>query len=200
MMVIGDESGANLSMDRNEIMARNNGSTKRDLSLSFGTSEFHQSVVNLPSTVADTFTTFRGLQVSGTLADTFESDDCYLQYIPGIVLNPTEAPVWLIFDATLPSDSPNSLGVIIEGSANTVGLSQTVEMYDWISGIYEEVDVRSASLNTDAIVTVDVSANISDCVQAGTGAVRSRFGWRKDGFIFVYPWTISIDQVIWTTD
>jgi hypothetical protein len=150
-------------------------------------------------TVADSFTTFRGFHVSGELEDTFASDDSYLKHNPGITLFPNEAPVWLIFDGTLPSDDPSSLSITLEASVDTVGLSQTIEMFNWSSGAYEEIDTRSAALNTDSVVTIDVSADVVDYVQAGSGAVRNRFGWRKTGLTFLFPWTVCTDQVIWTS-
>ena len=148
--------------------------------------------------VADSVDAFRGFYVSGTLEDTYESDDSYLKYNPGITLFPAEAPVWLILDGTLPSDSPSSLSVMLEATANTSGISQTIDMFNWNSGMYEEVDVTAAGFNNDLVVTIDVSAGLMDYVQAGTGAVRSRIGWRVVGPIFIFPWTISVDQVVWT--
>ena len=150
--------------------------------------------------VADSFTVLRGFYLSGALEDTFESDDAYLKFNPGITLAPTEPPVWLIFDGTLPSDLPTSLSVTLEASANTPGLTQTIEMFNWGTGQYEEVDVSGASFNADSVVTVDVSASILDYVEFGTGSVRSRIGWRQTGIIFIYPWTISIDQVVWIAE
>ncbi len=150
--------------------------------------------------VADSVDAFRGFYVSGTLEDTYESDDSYLKYNPGITLTLAEAPVWLIFDGTLPSDSPSSLSVTLESTANTPGISQTIEMFNWNSGMYEEVDVTGAGFDNDLVVTIDVSAGIMDYVQAGTGAVRSRIGWRMVGPILIFPWTISVDQVVWTVE
>ena len=150
--------------------------------------------------VADSFTVLRGFYLSGALEDTFESDDAYLKFNLGITLAPTEPPVWLIFDGTLPSDLPTSLSVMLEASANTPGLTQTVEMFNWGTGQFEEVDASGASFGADSVVTVDVSANILDYVEVGTGFVRSRIGWRQTGIIFLYPWTISIDQVVWIVE
>ena len=79
-----------------------------------------------------------------------------------------------------------------------MGLTQTIEMFNWNTNEYEEVDAQTASLNSDSVVTIDVTANIADYVQPGTGAVKTRAGWRATGIILVYPWTICIDQVLWT--
>ena len=150
--------------------------------------------------VADSVTVIRGFYLSGALEDTVESDDSYLKYNPGITLAPTEPPVWLIFGGTLPSDLPTSLSVTLEASANTPGLTQTIEMFNWGTGQYEEVDASGASFNVDSTVTVDVSASILNYVEFGTGAVRSRIGWRQTGIILLFPWTVCIDQVAWIVE
>jgi hypothetical protein len=145
--------------------------------------------------VADSYQVFRGFYVSGGLADTFESDDAYLKFNPGIVLFSTDAPVWLIFDGTLPGDSSSLLSVALEASANTPGLTQTVEMFNWQAAAYEVVGSQSTGLN-DTHQLIDVSGN-SDFVEPVTGAVRTRIGWRPSGIVFLFPWTVCIDQVNW---
>jgi len=146
---------------------------------------------------ADSFTAFRGIYVSGTLKDTFVSDNEYLKYNPGIVLFPTEAPVWLIFNGTLPNDSPTSLQVEIESRVNTVGLTLISEMFNWNTSQYAIVATNGASFNNDVTISIDVSTGIANYVQSGTGAVRTRFGWRATGVIFLFPWTVCVDRVAW---
>jgi hypothetical protein len=152
------------------------------------------------SVVADSYSAFRGLYLSGTLADTFASDEAYLKYSPGITLSAGEAPVWLIFDGTLSSDNPNRLFMTLEANANTAGLFQTMEMYDWNTKTYDVIDVRAATINNDSVVLVDITKSVADYVQSGTGRVRCRFGWRQQGIVFLYPWIVSVDQVVWTVE
>lgn len=146
----------------------------------------------------DSLTVLRGFHISGDLSDAQESDDSYLKFNPGITLSPTEPPVWIEFSGTLKSDSPATLSVTLEASVDTVGLTQTIEMFNWNTDQYEEVDAQSASLNFDSVATIDLTANIAAYVERGTGAVKTRAGWRATGIIFVYPWTTCIDQVVWT--
>jgi hypothetical protein len=166
------------------------------------TSEFSECLPieseTLTQVVSDSFNVLRGFFVSGTLPDTFDSDDSYLRFKPGITLNSSEPPVWLEFVGTLPSDAPTSLSVTLEAQANTLGLTQTIDMFNWNSGQYVPVDSRAVSFNTDSVATINLSASISDYVQAGTGTVKTRTGWRASGFVLLYPWTVSIDQVVWS--
>jgi hypothetical protein len=140
---------------------------------------------------------FRGQQIGGTLEDVFESDDSRVRFNPGFTLNSGEAPVWLVFDATLPCDNSAGLQVVMESQAGTPGLTHTLEAWNWTTAVYEVVDVSDASFNSDTIVTVDLSSGISDYVESGTGAVRTRVGWRKTGFTINYPWEVRLDQMVW---
>ena len=148
--------------------------------------------------VSESFNRIRGVFVSGDLFDVAESDDSYLKYQPGLTLNRSEPPVWIEFEGTLPTDSPTSLSVTLEASANTPNITQTIEAFNWLTGQYEQVDSQSASFNDDSVVTVDLTADIGKYVELGTGAVKTRTGWKSGGLVLQFPWTICIDQVVWT--
>lgn len=154
-----------------------------------------------PATVpADSLTVFRGQLVGGTLADAADSDNVYMLFRPGITLNTSEAPLWLIFNGTLPSDNPNTLDLVMESQAGTPGLTATLEVWNWNTSAYDVVDVSPTSFNSDAVVTVDLTSGISNYVQSGTGAVRTRAGWRLTGLALVYPWIVSLDQIVWNVN
>jgi len=111
---------------------------------------------------------------------------------------PTDPQVWLVFDGTLPIDNPNLLSIAVEANSTTVGLTQTVDMFNFVSGQYEQVDSRAAMFNSDSVVTVDLMPDIQQYIQPGSGAIRTRVGWKRTGFVLLFPWTISIDQVVWS--
>ena len=145
----------------------------------------------------DEFSAFRGFYVSGDLNSLLESDDSDLCYNPGIVLNPTEAPITLDFFGTVPNDSPASLDVTIESSANTVGLELTFSFWNYNTNSWDVVGTDTQSLNVD---TVRTFAGIpADHVEPGTGEVRTRYEVRQAGIVFVFPWLDCVDQVFWTT-
>ncbi len=148
-------------------------------------------------TAPDGFIAFRGFLASGTLADVLESDDNDLCYEPGIVLNPTEAPVTLDFSGTLPNDSPSTLDVTIESSANTVGLEITFSFWNFNTNMWDVVGTAGQSLNTDTVRTF--AGNPADHVEPGTGEVMTRYEVRVVSFIFIFPWTDCVDHVFWTT-
>ena len=177
-----------------------NGDGLADLALSGGLVSVLLSQCDTPSVtiVPDSFTVSRGFQIAGTLADALQSDDSRLRFNPGFIINDTEAPVWLIFDAALTSDSPAGLEIAFESQAGTPGLTATLEAFNWNSSSYDIVDASAASFNTDTVVSVDLSSGISNYVQSG--AVRSRIGWRQTGFTINFPWEVRLDQMVWTVD
>ncbi len=174
-------------------------------SLAFGGTQFWSSnshaflTINMPESPPGPveFSAFRGFYVSGDLNSLLDSDDDKLCYNPGIVLFPTEAPITLDFLGTLPNDSPASLDVTIESSANTVGLELTISFWNFNTNSWDVVGAATQSFNTDTVRTF--AGNPADHVEAGTGEVRTRYEVRVVSFIFVFPWLDCVDHVFWTS-
>ncbi len=142
------------------------------------------------------FSAFRGFYDSGSLGSLLESDDNKLCYNPGIVLNPTEAPITLDFTGTLPNDSPATLDVTIESSANTVGLELTFSFWNFNTNSWDVVGTATQSLNDDMVRTF--AGNPVEHVEPVTGEVRTRYEVRQAGIVFVFPWLDCVDHVFWT--
>ena len=138
----------------------------------------------------DTFDVFRGISVSGTLADFAESDDTDASYLPGFTISGNEAPVWLIFDGV----APDATSIRVESSAGTPGLEYTVEAFNWATGEFEEIGVQTELFNNDEVIDFPIVA--ADHIDAG-GEVRTRVGWRLVGFSINFPWQVNVDQVGW---
>ena len=155
---------------------------------------------------ADTITRFRGVQIGGADADYSNSDDSYALFNPGFVLNDTEAPVWLIFEANV---APFLADFVVESNAGTPGLTYTVELWNYVSGTYEVVAEVDETFNVDTVtlhtllndatinnyefdVDGDGMADFPGCPQ-----VRSRVGWRQTGFTINFPWEVRVDQAGW---
>ena len=154
----------------------------------------------IPTTTApNSFTVFRGLQIAGELADVHQSDDSYLKFNPGITLSSTEPPVWILFDGIVGTGNPEKFSLRLEARANTVGLEQTIQAFNWSTSAFETVDASTATLQ-DSVFEVDVTGNLSSYVQPGTGAARMRTGWISVGPLSLFPWTICIDQIAWSIE
>lgn len=153
---------------------------------------------NRVCTTASAFDVFRGNQLTGTLADSFDSDDSFLSFNPGFTISNVEAPVWLIFDGSI-ADTPSSLDIVVESNAGTPGLTITTEAFDFVANDYDVVDERNESFDTDTTATINITAGIGNFVDTN-GNVRTRIGWRRTGFTINFPWEVRLDQAVWKSN
>ena len=144
----------------------------------------------------DSFSLLRGIVLTGGLSDLFVSDDSRLVMRPGVVLSSSEAPIQLVLNGTSPISQPGSLAFKIESSANQVNLNQTISLYNYITGAFEDVDTRSLG-TTDSVATITIASNAARFVGSG-GAVQAKVSYKAGGPILAYPWQIRVDQAIWT--
>ena len=147
------------------------------------------------TTTASELDVFRGIQRSGTLADSFTSDDSRLTFNPGFTIGDFESPVWLIFDGSL-ADIPASLSITTESNAGTPGITVTTEAFNFTSNSYDVVNVRNEIFNSDSVTTTTITpGNYVDT----DGSIRTRLGWRRTGFTVNFPWEVRVDQVVWNS-
>jgi len=147
--------------------------------------------------IAQAINIVRGNLISGTAVDANESDDSYFVFQPGFTLNSTEPPIWLLANTVVPS-LDTELTLQIEANANTPNISQVVEAFDFSTGQFVQVGQQNLSFNFDAVIDIDV--DFASFVQAGTGDVLNRVGYRSNGFTLLFPWTVSIDQFLWVSE
>ena len=140
----------------------------------------------------------RGNLISGMEDDVEESDDSYFVFQPGFTLNSTEAPVWLTTNSFVTASNTADLTFALEANANTPNISQFVDAFNWNTGQFDEVSVQPVSFNNDSAIEVDLAPELY--VQAGTGEVLNRVGFRQTGFTLLFPWSVSIDQFVWIVE
>lgn len=144
---------------------------------------------------ASALNVFRGVLLAGGLPETTASDDQRVRLNPGFTISPFEAPVWLIFDANLSTDTPGALDISYEASAGTPGLTGTLEAFNWAANAYDIVDESNPIFNNDTVVSAPLTPSVY--VEPATAAVRTRIGWRQTGFTITFPWEVRVDQVFW---
>ena len=156
-----------------------------------------QAIAPSRDTDPDDYSVFRGLHDAGDLADVLDADNVDLCHAEFITIFPSEAPVTLDFDGILPNDSPESLEVTFESSANTPSLELTISFWNYNTNSWDIVGTAPHSFNNDAVHTF--ASVPADHVEAGTGAVQTRYEVRKVGPVITFPFVDCIDQVFWTT-
>lgn len=140
----------------------------------------------------------RGRIVSGNLGSLFQSDDNRLVLAPGPTVVGYETPLDLRLSALCSTESPQRLLLTIESRATSPGLIQYVEMWEWSSGMWVEVDQRALSL-TDTRSTIDIPT----CwrfAKPVTGEMRLRYWVGNRTPVAVPNWTVLLDEVVWDVD
>lgn len=143
-----------------------------------------------------TMSLFRGSIVSGNLASLFRSEDNRLVLRPGAVFSSSERPIQLILEGVSPVTSTTELRFAFEGSATAATIEKRIELFNFSTGQYQVFNT-SNSTTTDSVTEIIVTANPSQYIQAGTGAVRARISGRALTPQFQYPWLFRIDRAVW---
>lgn len=138
----------------------------------------------------------RGRIISGSILEMFGSDDTYLVAHPGFTADAAEPPVWLVLTGTSIAEFPAALRFRLESSLEIAGVTQRIELFDFASQAYEEVDVRVAP-QEDTVVEIVVDGDASRFVDSETLEVNARLTWTPGPLVKTYPWEVRIDQAIW---
>ena len=146
---------------------------------------------------ADAVNVVRGVVVGGNASSIQDSDDVDFNIQPGFTINSDEPPAWIEVTGTSPELNPNQLELRIESSANTPNIEQIVSAFNYSTGVYDVVDTRNATFNTDGSFDVILSGNAGDYVNDADGEVKMQITWKPNGFIILFPWTASLDQAAW---
>jgi hypothetical protein len=149
-----------------------------------------------PYTVPTSMIVNPGTVLTGGLADLIYSDDSRVQAQPRLVFSTSGYPLQMVVEGSTPWTAPSVMRFRVESSAPSA-ISQRIELYNFSTGQYEELDVRS-STPTDTVVEVEATGNLTRFVETGTGKVRARVGYRATGPVLSFPWTASIDHTAWT--
>ncbi|MHB8636265.1 MAG: S8 family serine peptidase [Fimbriimonadaceae bacterium] len=139
------------------------------------------------------YTVHRGVALSGNLASLYAVDANYLKVRQGPTLTSSEAPITLYFTANAPAQSASAVGLKFVGHVNTPGLSQGIDMYDYVLNTWVSLDSRAATTaNGTVIVTV---SNPNHFIQTGTLAMQGRLTYKQTGPTLVFPASSFTDQV-----
>ncbi|MEM7457444.1 MAG: hypothetical protein AAF456_24135, partial [Planctomycetota bacterium] len=162
--------------------------------------QFHRfeavgGTMGVPPTTADSFNVERGTLISGSVADSHDSDDSKIVVQRATGLSRT-LPVSVVFDGQLPSDMPSGLEVVVESRGTVQRINQRVLMFNWTTSQFDPMD-NSQTTTSDLVFTVPASGNHLDYVQAGTGNVRTRIAYELAPRAVARNWSTEIDQLIW---
>ena len=156
------------------------------------------NVRNVPGVIPpDSFTIIRGFLNGGGLSDLVVSDDQKLDVRAGLTLFLGEPPLQVVVTGTSPVEVPSELRFKYEASVNTPGLTQSIQLFNYVTSSYEEVDL-SVPGAMDSVVDVVVTTNPERFVQVGTREMTAKVVYQRVGFTLLWPWSARLDQAVWT--
>ncbi|MEM9413474.1 MAG: hypothetical protein AAGA30_20370, partial [Planctomycetota bacterium] len=126
------------------------------------------------------------------------SDDSYLSLFSAPPTKQSLSPLSVEFAGQVQNLAPEFLAFQIEAAANTVNLSQVVDVFNFNAGNYEQASVSPAEL-TDTTFVIEFTGDLSRFINTN-GEVRARTSYFQDGPIFFSPWSVRFDQVSWIVD
>ncbi|MCH7944955.1 MAG: PQQ-dependent sugar dehydrogenase [Armatimonadetes bacterium] len=147
--------------------------------------------------VPDSFQIVRGVLTGGELGDLFLSDDQRLDVRAGLTLFLGEPPLQVVVTGTSPVEVPVELRFKLEASVNTPGLTQSIQLFNYDTSSYEQVDLAVPGVS-DGIVEVVITMNPGRFVQAGTREMRAKVVYQQVGLTLLWPWSARLDQTVWS--
>ena len=138
----------------------------------------------------------RGQHLAGGLEDLFQSDDARLDVRLGFAISSAEPPVWIETEGIAPSATPSALWMVCEAKADTVGLTQKMELLNVDTQQYEEIDAGPAT-TTDSVAQVKVTGDPSRFVDPDSLKIKARLTWKAYGPVTLFPWQVGLDQAVW---
>ncbi|MBS1723898.1 MAG: hypothetical protein JSS66_13200 [Armatimonadetes bacterium] len=168
------------------------------MAYTYGRGTWQGNVTPTPVTLSATsFSILRGVLVSGTVADTVNSDDQYLVVKNGVTLNPSESPVQVDFKTTAPNTVAQQMSIRLELSVSTVGLQSKVNVFNYDTNAWELMDTRGATL-ADQVIDIPINSNASKYINPATREMKIRVEVRVNGLVGSASWSGKFDQVRWT--
>ncbi len=146
--------------------------------------------------MADSVEVVLGGNVTGQLSDVDESDDSYLKIDRGNPGSPLLPSIIVDFEATLSTDTPNSLKVILESKVNDSPNTQKILMFNNNTNSFEEVDARP-SPTSDTVSHIQLEGDVTRFVQTGTGIIRTRVSYTTSPTAIGLGWRCCLDQLVW---
>jgi hypothetical protein len=152
---------------------------------------FSLASVALPSA----FEVTRGELAQGDLEDLFGSDDARVVVEARRPTEVSAASVEIEVTGMSTSEAPQSFQFILEASSVGTPAVQRIELYNYDTDSWENVDERSPS-PSDAVVNVLVDTDTGRFIESGTLEMKARIGFHDRGVTFI-SWSGNYDAASW---
>lgn len=133
----------------------------------------------------------RGTYMSGGLADIQGSDDAYYKVQQAYDVNRTERPIRVICEAVTTYRPVNQISLKLESSINNIAVDQYVELYNYATSTWTQIDVREGNL-VDTVVDLNITNAAQYCSESGS--IKARVSWKSQSATTGSRLVGSIDQ------
>lgn len=142
-----------------------------------------------------TYSIVRGVPQSGNLQSLFVIDGDRLTIKNGVVPVRNDFPVQVVVQGNSRFAVPGALRFLLTARSSVPTLSQTIELFDWTTGLYVPFDSRNGTVG-DSTVTVS-APDAPKFVDPLTKQVRARIKYRVTAAALTSDWTVAINQAVW---
>ena len=119
----------------------------------------------------------RGRLQSGSLEQLFASDNERVQVTRDT--SQIQSEIIIEVNSFLAIQSPSSLSLVFEGNVFArTAISQSIELLNFSSGTFEEVDTSSASRFIDRVTIAPTDGNLTRFIESGSGQVIARIRFK----------------------
>lgn len=140
---------------------------------------------------------FRGTYVSGNVGSFHFIDQNYYRANKGLVINQAEAPIQIILEGFSPTANVTALSLDMVTSVSTAGLQQKLELFNFVTSQWVQVDVRAPS-TSDTHLTIGAPGTPTDYVDVPNGnVVRMRVSYKQTGPTASLNWGCKVDLANW---
>ncbi len=140
------------------------------------------------------FRLVRGKVLAGGLEELQSEDGRTLDVGPFLTGSANEAPVTVEFETTSKWQDVSRLSLSVRSRASTLGLEQTLELFDWRAGRFESV--QTSQITKGFETTEQAATNPDRFVQEGTKRVLARVSFKPVGPVANTGWSASLDRAI----
>ena len=131
-----------------------------------------------------------GIVSSGDVDDLFASDD--VRVTAHVVGSRANQGILMTATGAAPSMTFNRVQVLVESSASSNGVVQTVSLWDFVGNAWVQVDSRAIT-TTEGFTRVNVVTDPARFVAPGTNNVSARVSFARPGFTS-RSWSVNVDQ------
>jgi hypothetical protein len=131
-----------------------------------------------------------GYVSSGDVDDLYASDD--VRVVAHVLGSRANQGILMTATGAAPSMTFNRVQVLVESSASSNGVVQTVSLWDFVGNAWVQVDTRSIT-TTEGYTRVNVVTDPSRFVAPGTNNVSARVSFTRPGFTS-RSWSVNVDQ------